>query len=58
MFKDLLLRKKKVNISGRFELIRKLGSGSFGDIYLAFHSESAEVNLKKDCRHQFCFIKM
>lgn len=55
MFNDLLSRKKKVNICGRFEIIRKLGSGSFGVIYLAFHSESGEVNQKKIVQ---LFIKM
>lgn len=41
---ERMLKKSTITLnSGRFELIRKIGSGSFGDIFFALEHETSKV---------------
>lgn len=33
-------------VGGKYKLVRKIGSGSFGDIYLAINITNGEVKMK------------
>lgn len=43
-FERLLLARKHIMINERYNLIRKIGGGSFGDIFLAIYVNDGEVN--------------
>ena len=41
------------NVGGKYRLVRKIGSGSFGDIYLAINISNGEVYDLKICIYPF-----
>lgn len=43
-FERMLLTRKHIMINDRYNLIRKIGGGSFGDIFLAIYVNDGEVN--------------
>lgn len=44
LFERMLLARKHVIVGDRYNVIRKIGGGSFGDIFLAINSNDGEVN--------------
>lgn len=43
-FERMLLARKHVIINERYNVIRKIGGGSFGDIFLGINVNDGEVN--------------
>lgn len=43
-FERMLLARKHVIIAEKYNVIRKIGGGSFGDIFLAININDGEVN--------------
>lgn len=43
-FERMLLAKRRVIIAEKYNVIRKIGGGSFGDIFLAININDGEVN--------------
>lgn len=43
-FERMLLARKHVIINERYNVIRKIGGGSFGDIFLGLNVNDGEVN--------------
>lgn len=44
-FERMLLAKKPIILNERFEVVRRLGGGSFGDIYLAQTGSEVDIIL-------------
>lgn len=52
-FERMLLARKHVIIAEKYNVIRKIGGGSFGDIFLAININDGEVN---NLRNNSCSI--
>lgn len=43
-FQGMLAIKREVLIAGKYRIIRRIGGGSFGDIYLGINTANGEVS--------------
>lgn len=48
-FQQMLAFKRELLITGKYRIIRRIGGGSFGDIYLGINVSNGEVSTCKIC---------
>lgn len=50
-FQQMLAFKRELLITGKYRIVRRIGGGSFGDIYLGINVSNGEVSARKLVEH-------
>lgn len=53
-----IIGKPEYIVGGKYRLVRKIGSGSFGDIYLGINITNGEVSSILSIPSQFLYLKI